>query len=133
MGLMIEVGMGLGVVVVVVVDVGVDVEMDVWTCVVKDVGVELGVAVDLTLRPACVAAALITGLGKRCISFVFVGLDVGVNVEIVGLGVDVDMAVCVPVAVSMSVWISEGLDEDVAVVAREPTEPLLKNPIREPV
>ena len=86
MGLMIEVGMGLGVVVVVVVDVGVDVEMDVWTCVFKDVGVdvlvgvELGVAVDLTPPPACVAAALNTGLGKRCISFVFVGLDVGVDV-----------------------------------------------------
>lgn len=43
------------------------------------------------------------------------------------------MSVCVAVAVSIDVWIREGLDEDVAMVAREPTEPLLKNPILEPV
>ena len=127
MGLMMEAGMGLGV--AVVVDVGVDV----WTHVDIDEGVavgtdvELDVAVDMTPRPACVAAALSMGLWIRRIGCVFVCLEVGVDVEVdVGLGADVDMAVCVPVAVRIRV----GIDEDVGVVAREP---LLKNPSLEPV
>ena len=134
-GLMMEGSMSVGVVVVVVVDVCVDVEMDVcmnlWIGIGIDVSVDVGVveervvAVDMA-PPVAFGAALIMGLWKRSLGL-FVGLDVSLDVEVdVGLGVDVDMAVCV--ALDMNVWISVGLDEDTAVVAREPREPLLKNP-----
>ena len=138
-GLMMEVRMSVGVVVVVVVVVCVDVEMDVcmnvWIGIGIDVSVDVGVVVERGVAvdmapPLAFGAALIMGLWKSSLGL-FVGLDVSLDVDVdVGLGVDVDMAV--RVALDMNVWIRVGLDEDAAVVAREPREPLLKNPSLEP-